>query len=162
MLLIVLSLAADAQTLTVDGACPGRVELSIADVTPSGAFALVGGQAALGAASGPGRILAWALPTSAPTPEQVEQAISQPGDLAHGERLYHKWCARCHGAGGMSASGVPDLRASLARVGPDAFEAIALEGLPGTGMPSMKAYVDDEQTDLIRRYLESRSEPPAR
>lgn len=44
MLLIVLSLAADAQTLTVDGACPGRVELSVSDVTPSGAFALVVGE----------------------------------------------------------------------------------------------------------------------
>ena len=44
--------------------------------------------------------------------------------LADGERLYHKWCARCHGAGGVSSSALPDLRASVPRL-TNAFEQVA-------------------------------------
>ena len=119
-----------------------------------GAFALVGGTAARGVAKGPGVLLTYALPEAAPTPEQVEALISRPGDLADGERLYHRWCARCHGAGAVSASGLPDLRAARAKLGP-AFDQITLAGRPAAGMPAMRAYLDAGDVALIGRYLES-------
>jgi quinohemoprotein ethanol dehydrogenase len=123
-----------------------------------GAFGLIGGTAARGVAKGPGRLLTFALPETAPTPEQIEAHITRPGPLADGERLYHKWCARCHGAGAVSSSNLPDLRASVASLGAG-FDAMALAGKPAAGMPAMGAYVTPEQATLIRRYLESRPAP---
>jgi quinohemoprotein ethanol dehydrogenase len=120
-----------------------------------GAFGLLGGTAARGVAKGPGVVLTYALPDGAPTPAEIEAFITRPGEIADGERLYHKWCARCHGSGGVSSSGLPDLRASLSRLGV-AFDQVALSGLPGTGMPKMELYVGPDEVELIRRYLESR------
>jgi PQQ-dependent dehydrogenase (methanol/ethanol family) len=122
-----------------------------------GAFALVGGTAAPGAAKGPGAVLTYAIPESAPTPAQFEALITQTGALPAGERLYHTWCARCHGSGGVSASGLPDLREALPRLG-ESFDRLALHGLPGTGMPDMGRFIDESDATLIRRYLESRAE----
>jgi len=82
-----------------------------------GAFALVGGTAARGVKIGSGRLIVYALPESAPTPEQIQAFLERPGEVADGERLYHRWCARCHGAGGVSASSLPDLRISTKRMG---------------------------------------------
>jgi PQQ-dependent dehydrogenase (methanol/ethanol family) len=121
-----------------------------------GAFALVGGTAAPGAATGPGAVLTYAIPESAPTPAQFEALITRTGALPAGERLYHTWCARCHGSGGVSSSGLPDLRESLSRLGEN-FDLLALHGLPGTGMPDMGRFIDAEDASLIRRYLESRT-----
>ena len=110
---------------------------------------------AKGVAKGPGVVLTYALPDGAPTPAQIEAFITRPGEPADGERLYHKWCARCHGSGGVSSSGLPDLRASLSRLGA-AFDRVALSGLPGTGMPKMELYIGPDEAELIRRYVESR------
>jgi len=123
-----------------------------------GAFALGGGTAARGVARGPGALLAFALPESAPTPEQIEALITRPGALADGERLYHKWCTRCHGAGGVSSSSLPDLREAVTRLG-DGFERVALAGKPTAGMPAMGTYVTPDEVVLIRRYLASRPAP---
>ena len=120
-----------------------------------GAFGLVGGTAARGVARGPGVLVTYALPEGAPTPEQIEAHITRPGADADGERLYHKWCARCHGAGAISMSRLPDLRGSASRLGPG-FEQITLDGIPGTGMPAMRAYVGPEEIALIRDYLAQR------
>ena len=123
-----------------------------------GAFGLIGGTAAPGARPGPGRILSFSLPAGTPTAEELQARISRTGELPDGERLYHNWCARCHGAGAVSSSSLPDLRDSVRRLG-DGFNAIARHGLPGTGMASMLDSVSDEDAELIRRYLESRSAP---
>ena len=120
-----------------------------------GAFALAGGPAAHGVAAGPGALWTWKLPQEAPTPEQFQALITRDGDLARGERLYHTWCARCHGSGGVSASSLPDLREASERLGA-AFAPIVANGLAGTGMPAMGRYVDAEEIALIRRYLESK------
>ena len=101
--------------------------------------------------------MTYALPDGAPTPAQVETLITRPGPLADGERLYHSWCARCHGAGAVSASALPDLRDSLRRLGP-AFDEVALNGLAGTAMPAMAPEVSREDVALIRAYLEARAE----
>jgi quinohemoprotein ethanol dehydrogenase len=124
-----------------------------------GAFALVGGTAAHGVANGPGKLITWALAAGAPSATEFQAQITRPGTLADGERLYHQWCARCHGAGGVSASNLPDLRTSLQRLGPDAFVQIAQHGLPGTGMPRMGESVTAEDAALIRGYLASLGSP---
>jgi len=123
-----------------------------------GAFGLAGGTAARGVANGPGRLIVYALPDQAPTPQMVQAYIDREGPLADGERLYHRWCVRCHGAGGVSASGVPDLRASAIRMGPH-LQAVARSGLPGTGMPAMGDVITEGEARLIRLYLESLSAP---
>jgi alcohol dehydrogenase (cytochrome c)/quinohemoprotein ethanol dehydrogenase len=122
-----------------------------------GAFALVGGTAARGVANGPGRIISYALPATQPTPEQIHAYITRPGELADGERLYHRWCSRCHGAGGVSASGVPDLRESVRRLG-SGLDAVSRGGLHGTGMPAMGNEISEHDATLIRRYLVSRAD----
>ncbi len=119
-----------------------------------GAFALAGGTAARGVATGTGRLIVYALPTAAPDAAALQGYITRPGPLADGERLYHAWCARCHGAGGVSSSGLPDLRESVRRMGPD-FDAVIRLGLPGTGMPAMGGEVSEADAQLIRAYLES-------
>ncbi|MBW2294279.1 MAG: PQQ-dependent dehydrogenase, methanol/ethanol family [Deltaproteobacteria bacterium] len=121
-----------------------------------GAFAIGGGTAARGAAAGPGKLITYALASGAPTAEQVEAFITRPGEEADGERLYHQWCSRCHGAGGTSASMIPDLRRSVVRLG-DSFELIAREGLPGTAMPKMGDSIDEAEAQLIRGFLEARA-----
>jgi quinohemoprotein ethanol dehydrogenase len=119
-----------------------------------GAFALAGGTAARGVKVGEGRLIVYALPASAPTPEQVQAFIERPGEIADGERLYHRWCGRCHGAGGVSSSSLPDLRMSAARMG-EHLGVVARGGLPGTGMPAMGDSVSEADMALIQGYLES-------
>jgi len=119
-----------------------------------GAFGLAGGTAARGVATGPGRLIVYALPEERPTPEAIEAYITRDGALADGERLYHRWCARCHGAGGVSSSRLPDLRAAAVRMGPH-LQAVARSGLPGTAMPAMGDVITESEARLIRRYLES-------
>jgi quinohemoprotein ethanol dehydrogenase len=122
-----------------------------------GAFALVGGPAALGVANGPGRVLTWALPEAAPTPAQFEALITRDDPGARGERLYHTWCARCHGSAAVSSSGVPDLREAVARHSSEAFLAILRDGMPGTGMPPMGRYLEAGDAERIRDYLTTRA-----
>jgi quinohemoprotein ethanol dehydrogenase len=122
-----------------------------------GAFALIGGAAARGAARGPGVLLTYALPQSAPTPEALQAFVTRPGPLADGERLYHRWCARCHGAGAVSASSLPDLREAAVRMGDD-LAAVARDGLPETGMPALGAEFSEEEARLIVGYLQARAD----
>jgi quinohemoprotein ethanol dehydrogenase len=119
-----------------------------------GAFALVGGTAARGVTVGKGQLLVYALPAAAPTPDQIVAYIDRPGELADGERLYHRWCSRCHGSGGVSSSSLPDLRESVKRMGAD-LEAVTLAGLHGTAMPALGDSISEQDATLIRRYLES-------
>ena len=123
-----------------------------------GAFATIAGPSGLGVENGPGRVLTWAIPKVLPTPEQFEALITRPGSLRDGERVYHNWCARCHGAAGVSQSGIPDIRDAPKRFGAAAFDAIVVNGLPGTGMPAMGKHVSEEDRALLRAYIESLAE----
>jgi mono/diheme cytochrome c family protein len=120
-----------------------------------GAFALGGGTAALGVKPGPGSVRTYAIPQSAPTPQQFEALVTRTDPLSRGERLYHTWCVRCHGAGGVATGGIPDLRLSP-RLADGSLNAVTEHGLQGTGMPAMGRYIGPEEIALIRRYLESR------
>jgi quinohemoprotein ethanol dehydrogenase len=119
-----------------------------------GTFALVGGTAARGARVGDGQLIVYALPAGAPTPDQVLSYIERPGELADGERLYHRWCSRCHGAGGVSRSALPDLRESVKRMGAN-LDAVTLGGLHGTAMPALGDTISESDAALIRGWLES-------
>jgi quinohemoprotein ethanol dehydrogenase len=121
-----------------------------------GSYALVAGTAGRGVKMGTGRLITYALPASAPTPEQLQGYITRPGELADGERLYHRLCSRCHGSGGISVSSVPDLTESVKKLGPH-LQAVATGGLQGTGMPAMGDRLSPSEAALIRRYLESRA-----
>ncbi len=118
-----------------------------------GAFGIGGGTAARGVAVGPGKLITYALATSLPDPAEIQAFITRPGAEADGERLYHDWCARCHGAGAVSKSVIPDLRHAVVRLRAN-LDVIALEGIPGTAMPALANSIDAKDAALIRQYLE--------
>jgi PQQ-dependent dehydrogenase (methanol/ethanol family) len=122
-----------------------------------GAFGIGAGTAARGAVAGPGKLITYALATEAPDAAAIQAHLQRPGKEAEGERLYHQWCTRCHGAGAVSASMIPDLRKSVMRLGGDNLELIARQGIPGTAMPKMGDSIDDQEAALIRGYLEARA-----
>ena len=83
--------------------------------------------------------------------------ITKTDPMAKAERLYHVWCSRCHGAGAISRSGLPDLPESISRLSEEAFVQITTHGLSGTGMPAMGRYLAEGDAERIRSYLESRA-----
>lgn len=114
-----------------------------------GAFALVGGDAALATGAKPGgAVLTFALASKAPAPAT---AAVDP-EIERGERFYHQYCAVCHGAGGVSGSSVPDLRHSSEDV-KNNMPLVVKNGIPGTGMAPFGPYVSDEQAKLIQKYI---------
>jgi quinohemoprotein ethanol dehydrogenase len=119
-----------------------------------GAFALVGGDAALATGAKPGgAVLTYALASKA----KPQPSIEMPQDVVRGEKLYHTHCAVCHGAGAVSGSAIPDLRHSTADV-LKVFPQIVKNGIPGTGMGPMGQWVSDEETKLIQKYILRRAE----
>lgn len=124
-----------------------------------GAFALAGGDAA--AAAGvrtDGIVVAFALQGPPPSAADVEELISRSGDFADGERIYHQFCARCHGGAAVGGGVLADLRDSSPEVLAN-LEEIVLRGvLAGRGMPHFAPWLTEAHVDLIRRYLERRRE----
>jgi quinohemoprotein ethanol dehydrogenase len=114
-----------------------------------GAFALAGGEAAKSTNVGPdGRVLTFALvDDSNPPNEDIEALLTAPGKLEDGERLYHKYCAVCHGAGGVAGgTSIPDLRRTT--VPYSAFDVIVRQGtLVTEGMPGFGEYLTADGTD---------------
>jgi quinohemoprotein ethanol dehydrogenase len=124
-----------------------------------GAFGLAGGEAARSANATPGgRLLAFNLgPSSPPSADAVLKLITAKGPAKDGERLYHKYCAVCHGAGGIAGgAGLPDLRLMKQQT-LDAFDDIVLKGsLVENGMPAFDQLMTAQDTKLIRRYVDER------
>jgi quinohemoprotein ethanol dehydrogenase len=125
-----------------------------------GAFALSGGEAASGAKfSDSGHLLVFKLGPSTPPPaETIEAMLTQSGGLFEGERLYHDYCARCHGAMAIGGA-LPDLR----RMKPEtlaAFDSIVRGGaLESRGMPGFGAVLDETKARAVLDYVRSRSSP---
>lgn len=153
----------EAQVGTGIGAAPISYEIDgeqyVAVVAGwGGVFALAGGEAAAqGGTASKGRVLAWKLSTpDQPTAADIAAALDTPGELADGQRLFHKHCAVCHGASAVSSSdAIPDLRFS--RLPYAAFDRIVREGLmAGAGMPHFGLFLEANDTQLIKSWLESR------
>jgi PQQ-dependent dehydrogenase (methanol/ethanol family) len=135
-----------------------------------GAFGLVGGDAAraahelAGGNRNEGRLLVFKLGGTAkiPVAEQLEREIAaiggdlDPAAVQRGNFAYHRWCAFCHGIGGIGGGALPDLRTSELFFS-DALEPIVLEGtLLGKGMPDLSAWVTADDLALIRTYVTAR------
>jgi quinohemoprotein ethanol dehydrogenase len=122
-----------------------------------GAFGLAGGDAATGAKTGSGgEVLTFTLRTPPPTPDQVEATLARSGGDFDGERLYHTYCARCHGAGGVGGNGpLPDLRALPPEVDA-AFADIVLRGAyRGRGMPAFDSALSAAEAAKVQAWLRS-------
>jgi len=132
---------AGPMTYTVDG-----VQYVTVNAGWGGAFALVGGDGALATGAKPGgAVLTYALANQVPAP-------SAGSDVGKGEKLYHEYCAVCHGAGGVSGSAIPDLRHSSEDVKKN-MPLIIKNGIPGTGMAPFGKYVSDDDAKLIQKYI---------
>ncbi len=125
-----------------------------------GTFALVSGDVAHeSGGDGKGRLLTFALGTGEPpTTQMVLDRITAPGEVYDGERLYHKYCATCHGGAAVAMVGMKDLR----KISPETRAALAdivLKGaLRGNGMPEFSAYLGDADVAKLRAYLDHRAE----
>ncbi|HTO06549.1 MAG TPA: PQQ-dependent dehydrogenase, methanol/ethanol family [Myxococcota bacterium] len=125
-----------------------------------GAFGLAAGDVARDAAGdGKGRLLTYALGSAEPpAPQTVLDRITAPGEVYDGERIYHKYCASCHGGAAVAMVGMKDLR----KISPEtkaALPDIVLHGaLRGAGMPSFGQYLAETDVAKLRTYLEHRAE----
>ena len=119
-----------------------------------GAFAMVGGDASAAAnVESRGAVVTYALSGDAITPEAVRAIMAaRDPSLVRGADLYHAYCSRCHGANGIAGGVNPDLRERV-HVLHEAFDAVTLNGLSGTGMPGFEGRLDAEDVSEIRRYL---------
>ena len=118
-----------------------------------GAFALIGGDAALATGSRPGgAVMTYALASKMPA---VAAAPVDP-EVAKGGALYHSYCAVCHGSGGVSGGLIPDLRHSSEDVKKN-LPIIIKNGIPGTGMAPFGKWVSDDDAKLILKYVRARA-----
>jgi quinohemoprotein ethanol dehydrogenase len=119
-----------------------------------GAFAMVGGDASAAAnVESRGAVVTYALSGDAITPEAVRAFMAaRDPSLVRGADLYHAYCSRCHGANGIAGGVNPDLRDRV-HVLHEAFDAVTLNGLSGTGMPGFEGRLDAADVSEIRRYL---------
>ena len=123
-----------------------------------GAFGLIGGEAASGAkTSESGYMLAFKLgPAAFPPASDIEAMITRTSGTFDGERLYHEWCARCHGASAVGNGMLPDLRA-MSPERKASFDTIVRRGaLASSGMPSFADLTGTEVRQILE-YLESRA-----
>lgn len=132
-----------------------------------GAFALVGGDAAAAAGvRNQGRLLTYALggkatPPSKPAAPAVVAASSAPPALKttveHGEQLFARYCAVCHGIGAIGGGVLPDLRHTSPEV-QAGFPTIVLMGaLKSKGMPSFAQWLTEKDVDAILAYIRKRA-----
>jgi len=112
------------------------------------------------------RVLAFKVGGTATLPEApaVQQLALNPppatadaATVAHGDRLFGRYCAACHGENAVGGGVVPDLRAS-SFLGNDFFYEIVLNGaMKDAGMAPFKAVLDQKDATAIRAYLIKRA-----
>ena len=110
-----------------------------------------------------GRVLVFKLGATKPLPAATESprpvvlppaGVLSPDAVARGATQYSRYCAQCHGGGGISAGVLPDLRSSPYLQKAELFRLPPLEGaLAQRGMPSFKAYLNAHDIEAIRSYL---------
>ena len=68
--------------------------------------------------------------------------------------MYARYCAQCHGGGGISAGVLPDLRSSPYLQNADLFRLPPLKGsLLQRGMPRFSTYLKEGDIEAVRSYL---------
>jgi PQQ-dependent dehydrogenase (methanol/ethanol family) len=113
-----------------------------------------------------GRLLAFKIGGEAEAPAlppYVEQPFNAPEltasteVVAHGEDVYFRNCALCHGVSGEVRGGLfPDLRRSFATSTPETFQAVVLEGaLEQNGMRSFAEVLTADDAEAVRAYIAS-------
>ncbi|MCP4005732.1 MAG: PQQ-dependent dehydrogenase, methanol/ethanol family [bacterium] len=122
-----------------------------------GAFALAGGEGASAAGvESRGRVLTFALAGPPPTAAQALERITMEDSVHRGERIYHVYCAGCHGAQAFGGGVLPDLRKSKPEIR-SAFNEIVLRGIfSGKGMPSFAPWLTEKDTALLIEYIDQR------
>ncbi len=127
-----------------------------------GAGALAGGDAVkFGNLHTRGRVLTFRLNadgTLPPAPEQPRipepPKVSADSDtVQEGRRLYHEYCAVCHGPGAVSGSSIPDLR-YMDEVTHESWQGIVIGGAyKGRGMVPFSDLLDMDDSDAIHQYV---------
>lgn len=74
--------------------------------------------------------------------------------VMRGGALYARYCAQCHGGGGISAGVLPDLRRSPYLADAALFRGPPLEGvLAARGMPRLAPWLDAADVEAVRQYV---------
>lgn len=88
-------------------------------------------------------------------------ASAHAGAAPHGDVLFARHCAACHGVDGGGGVGVPlALPSFLNSVPDDYIRSTIRHGRPGRIMPSFD-FLSDAQVDAITRYIRAWSDKPA-
>ena len=79
-----------------------------------------------------------------------------PGAIGDGGRLFHHYCAACHGANAIAGgTSIPDLRKSVLPY--EGFNEVVRSGVrEKLGMPNFGQLLAESDTKLIWGYLDSR------
>ena len=102
------------------------------------------------------------LPPLRPLPEPPAPPAhtADAETVALGKLLYHQYCARCHGDGGISAGVIADLRYMDSDTHA-LWDAIVLGGARlADGMPGFAAHLEKAETDAIHAYVIKRAHDP--
>lgn len=108
-----------------------------------------------------GRIYTFSLGANSAFPEftvlpDIEppniEFTSTPDEISLGDNLYGQNCARCHGGGVISNTGVPDLRRASVEVH-EQFEAIVFGARMDKGMPSFADVLSLDDVKHIQAYI---------
>jgi alcohol dehydrogenase (cytochrome c)/quinohemoprotein ethanol dehydrogenase len=82
----------------------------------------------------------------------------KPEQAAHGQAVFGRYCAVCHGDAAIAGGLVPDLRHSGAINSPDAIRAVVIGGaLQHNGMVSFKTALKPEDVEDVRQYVIKRA-----
>jgi quinohemoprotein ethanol dehydrogenase len=111
-----------------------------------------------------GRLLTFKLGghASLPAPQRVIRSFESidanfpAAEVDAGMRVFHTFCAACHGPAAIGGGTIPDLRTAEPAVY-DALPEIVLEGaLLAKGMPRFGKWLDTDDVVALRAYLLSR------
>ncbi len=113
-----------------------------------------------------GRMLVFALDAKAeiPVPAVLDRQIPEraemaatPAQIDQGDRLFHSWCAPCHGINVASTGVYPDLRL-MAEATHQSFQQIVIDGVRAKlGMASFADALTADEAELIHAYIVNRA-----
>jgi quinohemoprotein ethanol dehydrogenase len=114
-----------------------------------------------------GRIMAFrlggtaSLPPFAPPPLRPANPPTEHFSaqrIAYGQRVYEGTCGYCHGAGGISAGVLPDLRRSTFLSSREAWDSVVVGGaLKDSGMVSFSPWLPKDSIEAVRAFIAHRA-----